>query len=186
MKENFTYHFIHNTSYRKIVKGRKVSPNKIKGYEDLHKIPCIPTSLLKQHNLKTRTVLPTLHATSSGTSGQKSHIYYDIGGLMAGLKMVLRFTKFHKLRSLQPTHYIMLGSRPSKENQTILSKTQFGCTMFAPALSRTYVLNQTKSGYEIDMEGVFDRLRAYTGKEKKLQYQSPVRIIGMPRKISWE
>lgn len=88
--------------------------------------------------------------------------------------MVIRVGKYHRLWSLKPVNYVIFGYEPSRSNQTAISKTAFGFTFFAPALSRTYVLKKTETGYRTDMEGIKQRLLECA------RSKSPMRTIGFP------
>lgn len=174
-KRNVIFHRKHCREYAAILNHKKFSLKQIKTIADLYKVPVIPTLYFKSHKLQSmadRRML--IKATSSGTKGKKSHIGFDARGLYYGAYMVLRTAAFHKLLSLKPTNYILLGYKPDKSNHTVISKTAFGSTFFAPALKRTYALKPTPEGYQLDLEGL---------KKSLLQYSTqpfPVRLVGFP------
>jgi len=88
--------------------------------------------------------------------------------------MVVRMARRHQLLSPRPCHYLILGYQPRRENQTAFSKTGFGFTFFAPALSRTYALVWQNGGYQLDLKAMEKRLiRAAKG-------TVPIRTIGFP------
>ena len=91
--------------------------------------------------------IPLIKATSSGTSGRKSMVAFDTGGLLCGLKMVMRVSKLRNLLSPVPCHYIIMGYKHHRGNKTAVTKTAFGATFFTPALSRNYILTYKKGGY---------------------------------------
>jgi phenylacetate-coenzyme A ligase PaaK-like adenylate-forming protein len=135
VKRNVMYHQKHCSDYAAILSGRKFNVNQIKSTADIAKIPAIPTLYLKSHKLQSMPMNKLLlTATSSGTKGKKSHIGFDAKGLYYGAYMVLRTATYHKLLSVKPTNYILLGYKPDKSNHAIVSKTAFGSTFFAPAL----------------------------------------------------
>jgi len=125
-------------------------------------------------------------ATSSGTSGTTSAIGYDVPSLWKGLGMVLSVGKKHKLWSIRPCHYIILGyearnilGRKNDIEEKAVAKTAYGFTFFAPALSRIYALPYRDGEYKLDLETI---------KEKLLEYSkgnTPVRIIGFPFHAYW-
>ena len=88
--------------------------------------------------------------------------------------MVVRMARRHQLLSPRPCHYLILGYQPRRENQTAFSKTGFGFTFFAPALSRTYALVWREGGYRLDLEGLERKLLACA------RGGAPVRTIGFP------
>ncbi len=175
MKENCRYQYQHCLEYRHILESQGFHPDDLKCYEDIAKIPFIPTLYFKHHTLFSMSKKRMLiKATSSGTSGKKSTIGFNTRSLLRGLDMVIRIGKYHHLWSLKPVHYVIFGYEPSRKNKTAISKTAFGFTFFAPALSRTYALRYQDGGYKLDLERL---------KLKLLQYAKakfPVRTIGFP------
>ncbi len=175
MKENLEYQYKHCEEYRRILDSKGFTPKDFKSYEDIAKIPFIPTLYFKHHELismnKKRMIIK---ATSSGTSGKKSLIGFNLKSLLRGLSMVIRVGRYHHLWSLKPVHYVIFGYEPSRKNKMAISKTAFGFTFFAPALSRTYALRYKKNGYELDMENLKQKLLKYA------KAKCPVRTIGFP------
>lgn len=142
---------------------------------DLHRLPVLPTLYFKRHRLLSmpdHTLL--IRATSSGTGGVRSRIGFDAGSLWRGLRMVLTMTRYHHLLSPVPCHYFILGYQPHRSNETAFSKTGFGFTFFAPALSRTYALRWRDGGYQLDLEGMRKKLL------RCAQGRFPIRTIGFP------
>ena len=142
---------------------------------DLSALPPIPTLYFKHHALLSvpeRKLL--VRATSSGTSGAMSRMGLDGGSLLRGARMVWRMTRYHRLLSPRPCHYLILGYQPRRENQMAFAKTGFGFTFFAPALSRTYALRWQDGQYRLDLEGLRRRLLRCAGG------RAPVRTIGFP------
>lgn len=88
--------------------------------------------------------------------------------------MVLRVGKYHGLFSLKPSHYIIFGYEPNRNNKVVFSKTAYGFTYFAPALSRDYALKYTKDGYVPDLDSLKKKLIKYS------KSKFPVRTIGFP------
>lgn len=175
MRENCRYQYAHCEDYARILDEKGFHPDDLKEYADIEKLPFIPTLYFKHHKLLSMSNKRMLiKATSSGTSGKKSFIGFNFMSLYRGLRMVITVGKYHKLWSLKPTHYLIFGYEPSLKNQTAISKTAFGFTFFAPALSREYALKNTKDGYKLDLENL---------KKKFIKYSNskfPVRTIGFP------
>ncbi|MDE7095280.1 MAG: hypothetical protein K2O23_02220 [Anaeroplasmataceae bacterium] len=175
MKENLEYQYKHCKEYRRILDSKGFTPKDFKCYEDIAKIPFLPTLYFKHHELISMSKKRMLiKATSSGTSGKKSLIGFNLKSLLRGLSMVIRVGRYHHLWSLKPVHYVIFGYEPSRKNKTAISKTAFGFTFFAPALSRTYALRYKKNGYELDMENMKRKLMKYA------KAKCPVRTIGFP------
>ena len=138
-------------------------------------LPPIPTLYFKRHALFS---LPEsnmlIKATSSGTSGAMSRMAFDAGSLLRGLCMVWRMTRYHRLLSPLPCHYLILGYQPRRGNDTAFSKTGYGFTFFAPALSRTYALVWREGDYQLNLEGLRQRLLHCA------KGPFPIRTIGFP------
>ena len=170
MAENVRFQAEHCPDYGRILRQQgETDP------EDPAALPPIPTLYFKRHalfSLPERRLL--IKATSSGTSGAMSRIAFDAGSLLRGLCMVRRMTRYHRLLSPVPCHYLILGYQPRRGNDTAFSKTGYGFTFFAPALSRTYALVWRDGGYQLDLEGLRRRLlRCAKG-------PFPIRTIGFP------
>ena len=175
MQENCAYQYANCPEYRKILDDKMFHPGDLKAYEDIEKLPFLPTLYFKQHenfSMPNRKML--IKATSSGTSGKTSHMGFNFSSLYRGLRMVLTVGKYHKLLSFKPTHFLIFGYEPHKTNKIVFSKTAYGFTYFAPALSRTYALKYTKDGYQLDLESLKERFVKYSNSK------FPVRTIGFP------
>ena len=170
MAENARFQAEHCPDYARILREQGVTD-----LTDPMSLPPLPTLYFKRHALFS---LPEgkllIKATSSGTSGSMSRMAFDAGSLLRGLAMVWRMTRYHHLLSPVPCHYLILGYQPHRGNDTAFSKTGYGFTFFAPALSRTYALVWREGGYQLDLEGLRRRLlRCAEG-------PFPIRTIGFP------
>lgn len=175
VRENCRYQYAHCPAYRRILDHWQMSPEELHSYEDIARLPFLPTLVFKRHplfSLPRRRML--IKATSSGTKGSFSQIGFEAGGLWCGLKMVLKIGRWRGLFSPRPTHYILFGYKPHKGNQTAVTKTAFGATLFAPAISRTYALRYQDGGYVPDLEGII------TAIVRRSRSRFPVRLMGFP------
>lgn len=180
VRQNLTYHRRNNEEYRKILDRAGFLISSLRTMDDLHRIPVIPTMFFKSHDLWSMDPdrLP-VHATSSGTSGSKSHMGFDGKSLWYALQMTLKTARRHGLLSPAPTNYVILGYEPHEGNDTVISKTQKASSYMAPALHRTYgfrykALTPDTGEYRPDFQGVTAALKEYAGQP------FPVRIIGFP------
>ena len=175
MKANVAFHMQNCPEYRDILDSFHFDLNSLGGIEDLHKIPPLPTSYLKNHSLLSKPYNKLLiKTTSSGTGGKKTLSGFDIGSGVCGLIMLLKVFRFHHLLSLRPTNYIILGYQPDKSNQTAMAKALKGVTFLAPAKKTAYALVFENGEYQINAEGLLSAVEKF-GKQKR-----PVRIIGFP------
>ena len=170
MAENARFQAQHCPDYARILREQGVTD-----LSDPLSLPPLPTLYFKRHalfSLPERKML--IRATSSGTSGSMSRMAFDAGSLLRGLAMVWRMTRHHHLLTPVPCHYLILGYQPRRGNDTAFSKTGYGFTFFAPALSRTYALVWREGGYQLDLEGLRRRLLHCA------RSPFPIRTIGFP------
>ena len=174
MRENCAYHAERCEEYRRILASEDFEPGQIVGVADLERLPFIPTAVFKKYRLQSAKHA-LIRATSSGTSGENvSEIPFRFGDLWQGLRMVLRVARLRKLISLRPCHYFVFGYKPHRSNRTAVTKTAFGATLFAPALSRVYALRYENGKYNADLDAMLDALL------KRERSRFPVRFMGFP------
>ena len=175
MRECCTWHAAHCPEYAAILRGAGFAPGDLRTAADLARLPAIPTVYFKRHALFSMPQwrMP-VKATSSGTAGRRSQMGFDAAGLLCGLGMVLSVARYHHLFSRKLTNYIVLGWQPHRSNKTVIAKTAFGNTLFAPALHREYALKFRGGEYHLDQEGLLAALVRY---EKQGR---PVRLVGFP------
>ncbi len=175
VRENLSHHSRHCLFYAEWLKRENFDIRSPVTADDCARIPVLPASLFKHHEILS---LPResirIHATSSGTQGQKSQVFIDDDTLRLGTRMVVRCFAHHRLISPIPTNYIMLGYQPSTDNDVGAVKTAMGVTRFAPALHREFVLKKTADGYLPDWFGVLAALKRFE------QQHLPVRFVGFP------
>lgn len=187
MKENMLFQFVNCAEYRSVMKAQGWNEERIRNIQFVTEFPFLPTLYFKHHQMHSvpmKKMLTT--ATSSGTSGNKSVIGFDFKSLWKGLGMVLSVGRVHKLFSLRPCHYIILGYEPKsvlrkgKEiEEKAVAKTAYGFTYFAPALSRTYALKNVNGEYKLNLEEIRSKLIRFSKKK------TPVRIMGFPFHAYW-
>lgn len=187
MKENMLFHFRNCQTYRKLLEHLGWNEKKIENMQGLEEIPFLPTLYFKHHRLHSlpdKKMMTT--ATSSGTSGNRSVIGYDFKSMWRALGMVVGVARWHKLFSLRPCHYIILGYEHKsllwgsrKVEEKAVAKTAYGFTFFAPALSRTYALQEVDGEYKLNLEEIKQKLIRYS------KGKTPVRIMGFPFHAFW-
>jgi len=175
VKENSKYQYDNCPEYKMILQNMNFNPIIIGCYDDIEKIPFLPTLFFKNHSIFSMPSYKIpIKATSSGTKGKLSNIGFDLGGLLCGLRMVLKIVNQRKLFSLKPANYIVFGYKPYRNNNTAVTKTAFGATFFAPAIRRTYAIKYEKDSYTPDLEGVINAIGKYS------LSKFPVRFMGFP------
>ncbi|MDD4212401.1 MAG: acyl-protein synthetase [Bacilli bacterium] len=175
IKENVWFHYHHCQDYKRILDEKKFNPHTIETHEDLIRLPFIPTLYFKHHQLMS---IPEkkmiIKATSSGTSGKVSKIGLDWNSFWCGFWMVFNLARVHHFWSLKPVHYLIFGYRPTKQNQTAISKSANGFTYFTPVISRTYALEWKNGQYQQNL----DLMKKALIKYEKSHF--PVRTAGFP------
>lgn len=175
VRENVRFHAEHNPKYARILNHFQFCADDLKSEADLCKIPVLPTLYFKRNELfSVPEEKLVLKATSSGTKGQKSTVGFDRRSMIRGLGMAVRFFAYHRMISVLPTNYIVLGYEPGGRLDLGAAKTAFGVTKFAPALHREYALKKTEQGYADNAESVLNALLRYE------RQGFPVRFVGFP------
>lgn len=175
VKENVEWHYQNCAEYRNIIDSQQFNPSMLIKYEDLHRLPPIPTLYLKRHQMLSIPVNKLrLKSTTSGTSGKPVEVGFNMGALFLGFNMLRKMLINQKLLSLRPTNYLILGYQPSKHNRMGAVRTAFGATFLAPAMHKEYALVDTGADYALNLEGVMNALTRYS------HAKSPVRILGFP------
>lgn len=141
----------------------------------------IRTPLLHANFFKRHEVLSIprdevfLHLTSSGTTGQKSQMFYDRWSIRSAQRMVARiFDHYGWITPDQRVNYLLYSYEPAPQVRLGTSFTDNYLCDFAPAHHTTHALRHTGSGHEFDVHGCIAALQRYA--EEGL----PVRILGFP------
>ncbi len=175
MKESVLHHRSHCSFYERLLQDRGFAIEDIQSIADCAKIPVIPAHFFKYHEiLSVEKEEIEVHATSSGTQGQKSQIFLDSDSIRLGTKMAIKAMKHHHFISIIPTNYIILGYEPKEGNAMGNVKIALGMTRFAPAKEVVFALRSIGDRYEIDYFGIIQALKRFH--KQKL----PVRIFGFP------
>ena len=175
MRECVAFHMKKCAEYKRILDDLDFDINSIEAIEDLHKIPPLPTSYLKNHTMLSkpykRLVVKT---TSSGTGGKKTLSGFDAGSGLCYLSMLFKVLGYNRLLSLRRTNYIILGSAPAQDNQTAMTKALRLAFVFAPPAGVEYALNFKDGKYNVNVDGIVGAVLKFSRQNK------PVRIIGLP------
>lgn len=175
VRENCIYQYENCPQYRRLLDGLGYSVDDLTAYGDIGKIPAIPTLFFKKNRIYSMPERKLfLHATSSGTSGSYSDIGFEFSGLLNGFCMVMTIARRRKLLSPVPCNYIVLGYRPHRGNKTAVTKTAYGYTLLAPALSRTFALKFQDGRYVPDLDGIVEAVVRHS------KSRFPLRFIGFP------
>lgn len=180
VRKNTLFQYDNCEEYRKFLQLKGFSRKKIKKLKSPQELPFLPTLYLKHHKMiSVPEKRIKITAASSGTSGNKSMIGFDLKSLLSGLGMVLAMGKRHKLFSIIPSHYIILGYEYNRHDKRVIMKTTYGQTWFTPALSKTYALAYKNGSYTLQLEHIKQKLIRLS------RQKFPVRISGFPFHAWW-
>ena len=175
MKESIEHHRTHCGFYEELLRERGFSIDQVKSVKDCKRIPTIPAQFFKYHEvLSVKMEEVEVHATSSGTQGQKSQIFLDSETIKLGTVMAIKAMKHHGFISVIPTNYLILGYEPKEGNEMGNVKVALGMTRFAPAKEKVYALRSLGEEYQIDYFGIIGALLRFN------RQRLPVRILGFP------
>lgn len=176
-REIIQWHKSQNKFYANFLKINNFSLDDLKSVADLSKIPFIHANFFKMHEIATvskEKVYLTL--TSSGTTGQKSQMFFDEWSIEISRKMLDKIFSFYGFSAPeQEVNYLLYAYEPIKNSMIGTTNTNIHLTSYAKAASTFFALKNYGGGkYEFDFFGTINALKEYQ-KENK-----PVRIFGFP------
>lgn len=177
MKENISWHKKRNPFYERYLEIKKFDIKNLKTVLDCANIPFLPAIFFKTHETvsvdKSRIIL---NLTSSGTSGQKSQMFFDDWSIHSPQRMVeFIFNYYGWSTPTQKCNYILFSYETNAGAHLGTSFTDHYLCRFAPVNEAFTALKLTgDGGYEFDLFGTVDKLREF---EKQ---GLPVRIFGFP------
>ena len=150
-----------------------------KPLKDITEQPYVHANFFKMHEVMS---VPhsevVVHATSSGTTGQKSQMFWDAWTVRAAQRMVERIYDHNGFIDTEPAHYLINLDEPVRDVQLGSSFTRQFMTGFAPVASIEYGIAHTGTGHEFDAFGSVRALQRFAGSGL------PVRIFGSPAFLS--
>jgi phenylacetate-coenzyme A ligase PaaK-like adenylate-forming protein len=177
MKEVTKWHIEHSEYYKKLAQSQNFSVEEIKSIEDCLKIPH-----LWAHFFKTREILSVkmdevyLHLTSSGTTGQKSQIFFDEWTIKSAQRMVDWIFEFYQwITPNSKCNYILFSYETESSSKLGTAYTDNYLCKYAPVNEVFTALKLTgEGGHEFDSYGTIDSFIKYA------KAGLPVRIFGFP------
>jgi hypothetical protein len=176
MNDVLAWHTEHNDFYRRLLERGSPGP-RVRTLDDCVALPAIHASFFKTHEVLS---IPrgdvALHLTSSGTTGQKSQMFFDAWSIGAAQRMVGRiFEHYGWAHAASPVNYLLFNYEPLRDWKVGTSYTANFLTRFAPAGDVRYALRPTGGGgHEFDVFGAIRALHDYA------EQDLPVRIFGFP------
>lgn len=175
-KEILTWHKSHNKFYSSLLEKEGFDINALNSIEDLHKLPFIHANFFKIHetlSVEKNTIAE--HLTSSGTSGQKSQMFFDEWSIKSARRMVQYiYDEIGFNTPDQETNYLLLAYEPLKNFKVGTTNTNIFLTSFAKPKEVFFALRQSGGTHEFDRFGTVRKLQEYADQNL------PVRIHGFP------
>ncbi|MEV6951184.1 acyl-protein synthase [Streptomyces sp. NPDC051183] len=147
------------------------------GPGEKYRAPLVHANLFKRHEiLSIEREDVHLHLTSSGTTGQKSQMFFDRWTIRSAQRMVARiFDRNGWITPAQEVNYLLSSYEPARDLNLGTSFTDNYLCDFAPAREVAYALRNTgKGGHEFDPFGCISALQRFERDD------APVRILGFP------
>jgi hypothetical protein len=177
MKEIITWHCEKSPFYKKLMADQGFTIEALKTLDDCSKIPFVPANFFKLHEVVS---IPkdsvSLHLTSSGTTGQKSQMFFDEWSIGSAQRMVdYIFDAYDWTTPSKPANYILYSYQQTMDSKLGTAFTDNYLCKYAPINQVFTTLRLTgNGGHEFDVFGTMEALKKFS--EEKL----PVRIFGFP------
>ncbi len=176
MKEAFDFHYSHNEVYKNICDNQNFSIDDVKNLDDLYKIPHIITDAFKWHNLLSidkKDIVSTF--TSSGTSGQKSHISWDKDSKDRQAKMRENIIRSYGLISEEEVNYLIFAYSPKVSEGKGAAHAHQMYSTFAPEKKKVFAIDADENG-----KAFFSVQQSVKHFEEFAKDDNTLRIIGFP------
>ncbi|OFZ25007.1 MAG: acyl-protein synthase [Bdellovibrionales bacterium RIFOXYB1_FULL_37_110] len=177
LQEVIAWHQHQSNFYEKLLIKNQFSKDTLQSILDIHKIPFIFANFFKKYevlSIDKKDVF--LHLTSSGTTGQKSQIFFDEWSIKSAQRMVdLIFNYYGWITPHQKCNYLLYTYEPEKNFNLGTSYTDNFLCKYAPINEVSYALKNVGDGeHKFDLFGCIEVLQKYE------EAQLPVRIFGFP------
>lgn len=176
MRDCLKHHSENNDFFCRYLKESGFLPDDIRTEEDLKKIPLIHANFFKKYEvLSVDRKDIVFYATSSGTSGQKSQMFFDKDTQDFGNAMIENEFRYFNFVSDEPTNYLLFTYEPAETSKNLgTAQTDMGLLSYAPVNDTFFALRYNGQGHDFDVYGTINALEEY---EKQ---GLPVRIFGFP------
>ena len=177
MKEITLWHMEKSPFYNKLADSQDFNIENVKTIEDCTKIPHLWAHFFKGNEVL--SIPPSdvfLHLTSSGTTGQKSQVFFDEWTIRSAQKMVdWIFEKYDWITPNQKCNYILFSYQTEESSKLGTSYTDNFLCKFAPVNEVFTSLKLTGSGgHEFDCFGTIEAFKRFADQGL------PVRLFGFP------
>jgi len=177
MRDVTAWHMENSLFYRKLAELENFTPATIKTKADLARIPAVLAHFFKEHEvLSVPREDVALHLTSSGTTGQKSQVFFDNWSIKAPQTMLDRiFEHYGWVTPAQKVNYLLYTYETEEGSKLGTAYTDHYLCKYAPADEVSIALRlQGDGSHNFDFSGVLGALRRFEAAGL------PVRIFGFP------
>jgi phenylacetate-coenzyme A ligase PaaK-like adenylate-forming protein len=178
MREAVRHHREANALFDGLCRRAGFEEGQLAAVADLHRVPHLFVNVLKRHELLSIDRADVvLNLTSSGTTGQKSQIFFDQGSLDRGLFMVdACFGANGLIDRNQEVNYLIFAHDPAHAATRGTSYTDHYMTGFTAKREVHYALQWSEAAgdWEFQLETVNAKLESYAASGL------PLRVIGFP------
>ncbi len=175
MRQVVKWHASRCAYYADWLSRNSFDPDAIRTMDDVLRIPFLHANFYKTHVIKSRPddgFVMTL--TSSGTTGQKTQMFFDEWTLNASDKSAdMQFDWYGRITDV-PNDYMMYSYEPAPGVNTGTLRTRQMMRRYAPEHDMEYGLKFNGSGHEFDLFGSIEALKRFEADGR------PVRILGFP------
>lgn len=175
MRQVVKWHAARCDYYSDWLRRNSFDPDTIRTVEDVERIPFLHANFYKTHTIQSKPPEEyVITLTSSGTSGQKTQMFFDEWSMFASDKSAdVQFGWYGRITKT-PTNFMMYSYEPAPGVNTGTLRTRQMMRRYAPENGLEYALKFNGSGHDFDLFGSIDALLRF---EKE---GLPVRILGFP------
>ncbi len=177
MREIVAWHRDACPFYGRLLELEGFGPGDLRRAENLSGVPMVPADFFKTHEILS---VPrddvALHLTSSGTTGQKSQIFFDAWSIGCGRRLVDFVYAANGWNTPEESvNYLLYAYEPLPEMKLGTTNTNTFLTRYARVRNLRYALRATGDGrHDFDVFGCIETLTRYA------EDDLPVRIFGFP------
>lgn len=173
MEEALNWHRDRSPFFHLLLESKGIKPGV---HPSLPEIPFLPAEFFKRNEVVS---IPreqvSLHLTSSGTTGQKSQMFFDAWSIGSAQRMVDFIFAANGWVSADPCNYLLYSYQTEADSKLGTSYTDNFLCKYAPVAKVEYALKLTgQGGHDFDVLGCIRALQDFAAEGK------PVRIFGFP------
>jgi len=176
MKESLIWHEKRSTFFKDLLSQENFSSLDLRNEESLKHLPYVHAYFFKRHEILSMPKEDVyLHLTSSGTTGQKSQIYFDEWSIKSAQRMVDDIFTHYDWQTDKKANYLLFTYGPSDGSRLGTAYTDNFLCKYAPVGKVKYALEYVGDGeHRFDLFGCVRALQDF--EEEGI----PVRIFGFP------